>query len=166
MDGGPEAANGELLAVVATQAHDVLIAAHQLGERVGVARLAHLTGLNPNTLQHKLNLSCLTHHLNLAEAVVIQSASEDHRILQAMARTLGHVCIYVGPAPSGTTFDRVMELGREFGDLLAAVQEARADHRITENDIQRCERELSDLFRAGNALVASLRAEIPAGGAA
>ena len=70
----------------------------------GVAALSVRMGVSRNVLQNKLNPAIEYHKLTLDEALRMQALTGDVRVLQAMAETLGFVCI---PIPQ---FDGVADM--------------------------------------------------------
>lgn len=63
------------------------------GRTKGAALLAPLVGKTPATLSNEVNPAVSTHKLGLADAIVLQHATGDYRILQACAQTLNHLVI-------------------------------------------------------------------------
>lgn len=66
---------------------------YRKGRQQGAALLAPLVGKTPATLSNEVNPAVTTHKLGLADAIVLQHASGDYRILQACAQTLHHLVI-------------------------------------------------------------------------
>lgn len=119
--------------------------------------IAERTGLKLQILINKVSPTCDRNHLMLSEAVLIQRASGDHRILQAMADELGYVCI---PAPSQISDDDVAHaltsLCAEFGDYLRKIDESMRDERITPNEQRQMEKELAEMIASATHLQAVL----------
>lgn len=113
-------------------------AAYRLAHRYpgGVPALAARLGVSPNTLAHKLNPHCTTHHLYLSDAEALTALTGDPEIAQALAFACGHVCV---PAPAaldagGVLAERIAACGREFGDVMKATLDAIADGRVTQRE--------------------------------
>jgi len=62
----------------------------------GAEKLGPLVGINPKTLDNKVNPNMDSHGLMIDEAVRIQHATKDYRILCAEAVALNHVCVPIG----------------------------------------------------------------------
>lgn len=86
----------------------------------GAVKLAEKLGENPGTFLNRVNPETETHKLYLATAVQMQALSGDHRILYAMAGTLGEVCFKI-PDLSNVSDSALLELvckiGSEGGDF-------------------------------------------------
>lgn len=127
----------------------------------GVPALAQRMGMSQNTLAHKVSLNNDTHHLTLREAVTMQEVSQDKRITQAMCAALGGVFIDLACDHKATTMRQVMHMAKEFGDVLACVNDAVDDGVVNSNEMQRCEREAAELMVALNAVLAKVRSMMP-----
>lgn len=119
--------------------------------------VAERTGIKLQVLINKVSPTCDRNHLMLSEAVAIQRAAGDHRILRAMAEELGYVCI---PAPAMISDDDVAHalagLCAEFGDYLRKVDESMRDDRITPNEQRQLEKELAEMIASATHLQAVL----------
>lgn len=100
--------------------------------------LAKKIGKNPGTFLNEINPSTETHKLGLADATLMQVVSGDHRILYAMAATLGEGCFPLGDL-SRVSDDALLEIisrwmdeqgafFREFNQSLADGQVTRAEY--------------------------------------
>jgi hypothetical protein len=113
-------------------------------------------------LRGKVNPNDAGHHLTLAEALLMQSLSGDHRIIRAMADELGYVLI---PAPAISDEDISHALTRtcaEFGGYMRVIDEAMQDGQITTNERRDLERELGNMIGAATHLQALLSGRAPA----
>lgn len=117
----------------------------------GAVALAARLGKNPGTFLNKLNPGCETHHLTLSEAVQIQSLSGDHRVLHAMAATLGEICV---PAPdfSKVSDSALLELFAtmisEGGDFARKFNECLAQKRYAAKGYVELKREAYEFLQA------------------
>lgn len=157
--------NGDVHAAVATDMGLLDAAYHTVhGYEGGAPSLAPRVGMNANTLQNKVNPNNETHHLTLVESRNVMAMTKDFRMLHALGRDLGHVCIAVDMDGDGITVEKVMSMTKEFGETLAAVGDAtskhgEAGHRVTRNEMARVEREAGELLNAINRLVSNIRAQ-------
>lgn len=140
-------------------------AAYRLAHRYpgGVAALAARLGMSANTLQHKLNPHCSTHHLYLSDAEALTALTGDPEIAQALAFACGHVCI---PAPSvigadGALAERIASVGREFGDVMRATLDAIADGRVTQRELAEYDAQFHEFLAAAVGLRQKLVELIP-----
>ena len=147
----------------ATVGLDVLDAAYHTAHSFpgGVPALAQRMGMSNNTLQHKVSLHKDTHHLTLREAVAMQEVTQDKRIAQAMCCALGGVFIDLQADRKHSTLEQVMGMAKEFGDVLASVNDAVADGRVTDTEMHHCERQAAELIAALNATLATVRGLMP-----
>jgi hypothetical protein len=155
--------NGVVPESAATVGMDVHDAAYHLAHAYpgGVPALAQRMGMSANTLQHKVSLTNSTHHLTLRECVAMQDISGDKRVVQAMCGALGGVFLDMGYDTRNTTMEQVMHMAKEFGDVLAAVNDAVADGRVTHNEMQDCERQAAELQAALNGVLSVVRSLMP-----
>jgi len=123
--------------------------AHPDKSRRGPLGLSPLLGRSPNVISNKVNPNSEAHHLTVDEAVAIQNAAKDYRILQAEAAALNHVCIELADF-SGVSdvelLNAYARLHKEIGDLAATFSDALEDKRITR-------REFSDICKEGDDIV-------------
>lgn len=127
----------------------------------GVPALAQRMAMSHNTLSHKVGLNNSTHHLTLREAVTMQEVTGDARILHSMAGALGYACVSLRTDGGGTTLAEVMHMAKEFGDVLASINSAVADGRVTPNEMQDCERQAAELMAALNSVLGTVRNMMP-----
>lgn len=127
----------------------------------GVPALAQRMQASANSLFHKLDLNNTTHHLTLRESVTLQAITGDVRILQAMAGALGYVCINLRVAQGPTTMRDVMQMAKEFADVMISVNAAAEDGKVTPNEMQECERQTAELVAAVNTVLGTVRAMMP-----
>jgi len=115
--------------------------------------IAERTGIKLQVLINKVSPTCDRNHLMLSEAVAIQQAAGDHRILQAMAEDLGYVCV---PAPAvfsdGDVAHALSTMCGEFGDYLRKVDEALRDGQVTPNERRGLENELAEMIASATHL--------------
>lgn len=157
------AINGNLPAPPATIGLDVLDAAYHTAHDYpgGVPALAQRMAMSPNTLAHKVGLNCNTHHLSLREAQTMMDVTGDVRVLHALAGALGYTCISLHTGGSATTLETVMQMAKEFGDVLGSVNSAVADGRVSHNEMQECERQAAQLIAALNGVLVTVRGMMP-----
>lgn len=119
--------------------------------------IAERIGVKHQVLVNKVSPTCDRNHLMLAEALAIQKASGDHRVLHAMADELGYVCV---PNPAQMQDDDVAHalssLCAEFGDYLRKVDESLRDGRVTSNERRALEKELAEMIGSATHLQAVL----------
>jgi Phage regulatory protein CII (CP76) len=128
---------------------DVNDAAYRIGHRFpgGVPALAQRMGVNPSTLNHKLNINNESHHLSVSEAVALQHAAGDCSILYAMAWQLEHVAVPVPGLPvRGEVAMKLVQLGREVGDVFAKAEQALSDGEVTPNERREIAQEVSEVI--------------------
>ncbi len=110
----------------------------------GAKALATHLSVKPGTLSNKADPSIDTHHLNVSEALAIMLASEDYRILYALAGALHHSCI---PLPDYSLVSDVELLNAythfhaEVGQTALAINDALKDGRILRAEYRRIRRE-------------------------
>jgi len=108
--------------------------------------VAERTGIKLQVLINKVSPTCDRNHLMLDEAVRIEQASGDCRILFAHADELNYVCI---PKPGAVDDEDVAHalsgLCAEFGDYLRKVDESMRDSRVTPNERRMLENELAEM---------------------
>lgn len=127
----------------------------------GAVALAPLVGRSAAVLANKVNPTLDTHHLTVDEAVLIQHAAKDYRILYAEASALGHVCIklvdYSG-IPDIELLKAYTHFNKEVGDTADAINSALADGDITKQEFNRISKEMDEDVRAIFGLRARLEA--------
>ena len=125
---------------------DVFEAAYRVAHDFpgGAVELAKQIGENPGTFLNRVNPAQEEHKLWLAIAVRMQKASGDHRILYAMAATLGEVCFKVPDlkhVPDAALVELLCKIGKEGGDFYAATNEGLADRSFSRADFERIQTE-------------------------
>lgn len=151
----------------------VIDAAHQLVQAYpgGAESLAPRIGKNPTTMRHEINRTGPA-KLGLADAVSMSVMADDRRILNAFAAEMGCLVLQLPSSLScdSTSMERVSKMAKEFSDLIASVTAAKADGKVTANELAHVEREGAELMRAVQGLLAHVRsvheADMPQGGAA
>lgn len=122
--------------------------------------LAPRLGVNGMTLSHQVNPNNTNRNsLSLERSVEIQTFTQDFRILYAMARALGHVCIQVDEVEEQNVLASIAETVKEFSGYLTSVTESVADNRVTDNEMREIDNHLCTLVTQANnlrAIVASL----------
>ena len=105
----------------------------------GARALAPLVGMVAGTLSNKVNPHVETHHLTLDEAVAIQHATDDRRIIEIEARILGGAFIrlndfeFVSDTELLTTY---AEWHAAIGNTSQSIKQALADHKITKKELK------------------------------
>ncbi len=151
----------------------LLDAAHQLVQAYpgGAESLAPRFGKNPTTLRHEVNRTGSA-KLGLVDAVSMSVMADDRRVLNAFAAEMGCLVLQLPASLSadGTSMERVSQMAKEFADLIASVTAAKADGKVTANELAHVEREGAELIQACQSLLAHIRsvheAGTPQGGAA
>lgn len=127
--------------------HDYPGGAASLGPRIGISSQVLINKVNPHQEHHKLSLS---------ESVKLQAITGDLRILDAMASSLGCVCIPTGNLPAVgdmELLDSFMSVVRELGELSAEFQRDWADGRITPKEHDRIKQEAYEVQQSLAALM-------------
>lgn len=130
----------------------------------GSVSLAPRLNKASTTLSHEVTATG-TAKLGLLDAVKITAFSGDLRILQAWAVEAGQMLL---PLPatgdqSDECLARVSSTAKEFADLLAAAAEGLSDGAVSDNELDRLEREAGELFSAVHALLKAMRDRNQAG---
>lgn len=116
----------------------------------GAPSLAPRMGKSPHTLNHEVTGNGSA-KLGLVDAAKACQLTHDYRILYAFAEACAHVCI---PMPVDSAVDaqgvlhQLAQTSREFSELCAEVCGSAADGRITDNELERIDRERMDLMGA------------------
>lgn len=132
---------------------DVFEAAYRVAHDFpgGATALAARMGKNPGTLMNELNPSQEGHKLGVGDATAMQAISGDHRILHAMAHTLGEVCFRV-PDLHRVSDDALLEhinaIGVEAGQFHAAIRQALQYRKFTREDYKHVRQEAMDYIAA------------------
>jgi predicted ATP-dependent Lon-type protease len=100
-----------------------------------VAKMAAKMGMSVGTLYNKSNLNeSSPHKVSLGEAVLVQVISEDHRIVEAMAHTLGGVYVKlpnIRVASDAALLDMVSEISIKNGNFHQELKDALEDGKFT-----------------------------------
>lgn len=125
----------------------------------GAVALAPKLGLQPGTLANKANPQ-QEHQLTLREAVPLMLATQDFRILEALAAELGHTLCAL---PDGDISD--IELLTQYatfqdaiGRKAASIRHALEDHVITPAEAREIREAFHRVCRAGLAVVSRIEA--------
>lgn len=130
------------------------------GGNKGAPALAPLCNMGVGTLLNKVNPD-QPHELKVREAVSIQQAAGDYRILQAEASLLDHVCIRL------QRYDHVSDVEllnlyadyhAELGKTATAIAKTLADHRVERAELLAVEKAFFEATRAGLAFLDRLKA--------
>lgn len=126
----------------------------------GIEALALRMKRNPTTLGHELRGQG-TAKLGLEDAAALTAFSKDLRILEAWNAEHGLVVIRMPDVPSGPVggcLDKLSATAKEFSELVTEVASDMSDGRISDNELQRIEREASELLASVHTLLGSARA--------
>lgn len=128
----------------------------------GVPAVAKLMQVSANTLQHKLNPANTTHHLTLQEALVLQLATGNVAVLQAMAKQLGYTVQRATPDQSGgDPVEAFMQFQAQVGDFSRATADALLELPVKPNAQRRVEFRGQELLAATAHLVSTTAALVP-----
>ncbi len=116
------------------------------------------------TLSHEVAATG-TAKFGLLDAVKVTAFAGDLRILQAWALEAGQMLLPLPDlaAQSDESLAHVAAAAKEFSDLVATAAETLTDGRVSDNEMDRLEREASELFAAVHGLLKSLRDRYHAG---
>jgi hypothetical protein len=106
----------------------------------GAVALGARCGIDSTLLSNKVNPNNDRNHLMLKEAVRIQVASGDHRILHAMADNLGELCIPLPTVQDGDEMQATLRSMRAFGAMMGETEDALDDGRMTPNELNELKR--------------------------
>lgn len=129
----------------------------------GAVKLAPRVNMNAGTLQNKANPGIETHQLSVKEAVAIQSATGDVRILQAEALTLGYCCIPLGDFTGTSDIELLNSYAAwhaEISEITQAVVNAIGDRCISRDEYERVRLELHQDAQRGFEFLSRLEALI------
>ncbi len=125
----------------------------------GAVGLAARLGIPSGTLSNKANPSIPEAPLGLKEAIRIQLAADDYRILHEVNAELGH-CAYQLPAkPHGSdleVLDAYVQVHISAGEKALAIQQSLSDGRITQEELRSIRTLFDRRVRAGLELIACL----------
>lgn len=125
----------------------------------GSQSLAPRMGKSATSLSHEVTCTG-TAKLGLLDAAKITMLTGDLRILQAFAANQGQMLVPLPhlEAMSDDSMLRLADAAREFGEMCTAVASTLADGVITDNELERIDRESGELIASVHALRESLAA--------
>lgn len=109
----------------------------------GAKPLAQRVGMNAGTLCNKVH-PAMQHKLTVDEAVALQAAAEDYRLLYAEAQALGHACVKLGDFSTTSDIellDAYAAWHAEIGETAQAIRDGIAAGRLTADLVQKIKRE-------------------------
>lgn len=118
----------------------------------GAVKLASQLAMNAGTLSNKVNPGCEGHHLSVREALAIQHATRDFRIIQAEAQLLDGIFLHFGHIPRVSDTELLTAYARwheDIGETAKAIAEALADGKISRTEINRVRKEFQDDIARG-----------------
>lgn len=123
----------------------------------GAQSLAPRMGKSACSLSHEVTVTG-TAKFGLLDAAKVVALTGDLRILQAFAANAGQMLV---PLPhidvqANDSMLRLADAAREFGELCTAVASTLADGVITDNELERVDRESGELIASVHALRESL----------
>ncbi len=127
----------------------------------GAVKLGPLVGISPGTLSNKVNPTLDTHKLSVEEAVVVQNATRDYRILYAMAMELNHSCIPLGDFNGVSDVELLNAYAAwhaEIGQAADAIRNALEDARVTRAEFERVRKEFHEGTQRGFEFLTRLEA--------
>lgn len=110
----------------------------------GAVKLAQRMGKNPGTFLNQVNPEQETHKLWLGDAVLMQTLSHDHRILHAMAATLGEVCFRIPDLKNVSDqalIELICKIGHEGGHFYQVINSGISQTRFTRQALERIREE-------------------------
>lgn len=124
----------------------------------GAAALAVRMKKSYTTLCHEVTATGSA-KLGLLDAKKISDFSGDMRILQAWAGEAGQMLVPLPVLGDGSDecLARAADAAKEFSDLLGVVSAGLADGTVSDNELDRVQREATQLFAAVHALLASVQ---------
>lgn len=155
---------GRKYALRRKQALDVFEAFRELVFLADVQKLAPLMGLKPGTLYNKADAGDDTHNQpTLRDVVLATQATGDFRVLDALDEMFGRAafdCLKFTEVSDEALLDLLARLGKEHGEVHAALADALKDKRFSLQDLQRIRAEAFDTVSALMTLVARLEAYV------
>lgn len=118
----------------------------------GAAQLAPQVNMNPGTLANKANPSMKNHHLTVEEAVAIQKAKQDFRLLAAEAAALNHAIVPLGNFEGVSDIEILTAYANyhsEIGQTSIVIAEALNDIRITRDEYLAVHQEFFEAVSTG-----------------
>lgn len=122
----------------------------------GAESLAPRMRISASSLSHKVSPTYPAAHCSPDEMATIIELTGDHGPMQALAERLGYMLMPL-PAvgiPGDEFAQRLANSVREFGEFVAEVAKDLADNEVSDNELRRIERELSEMMGAAQALYA------------
>lgn len=121
----------------------------------GARKLAERMGKSPTSLCHEVNPpDGSTAKFGLLDAAKVMDLTGDHRIMHALAQRLGGMFLPLsGMDLESSDAMHLAEVAREFGELMAVVASSTVDGVITDNELDRIQREWGELQRVGAQMV-------------
>lgn len=130
--------------------HPLLIAARLVVRDMGGAdQAARHLGKSGSTLAHEIDPNYPSAKLGLLDAATLSAAASDARIASAFAAECGGVYLQLPQAASEAdddTMRHITALVGEFGDVLREVSSAAADGCVTDNELDRVQREAVEVI--------------------
>jgi hypothetical protein len=142
----------------------VIAAAKRLAVRQegGIGGMAEMIGVNPTTFAHKLTQQGSA-NLFVTEIERMTELTRDPEIAQALALLADCVLIPMAPSTAdGALTEEIIAVGKEFGDVMRAAQEALKDGRVTARELANFDQQWMELNIAAAALRAELKRRVPA----
>lgn len=141
---------------------NVLDAFHQTVHAAdgGCEALAIRLGMSAAILRNKANPNHSTNKPMLDDADRVMGLTGDHRVLHALARNHGYVCVRMdGAAPASdiAILELVTRIWAASGDVGAEVYATLADGIVEQHEIERVEEAVYQVNRALSEMVARLR---------
>lgn len=130
--------------------HDFPGGATALGARAGIDGMLLSNKVNPNNDRN---------HLMLKEAVRIQVASGDHRILHAMADNLGELCVPLPAVHDDDLMQATLRSVQCFGEMMGETERALHDGRVSSNELKRIQGAMLEAVAHVTALYSLLQAK-------
>lgn len=132
----------------------------------GAESLAPRMRISASSLSHKVSPTYPGAHCSPDEMATIMELTGDHGPMQALAGRLGYMLMPL-PAvgmPGDQFAQRLATSVQEFGEFVAEVAKDLADNQVSDNELRRIERELSEMMVAAQALYAyaAARNKLPA----
>lgn len=125
----------------------------------GSESLAPRMGMRASSLDHKVSPTYPGAHCSPQEMAAIMELTGDHGPLQALAMRLGYALLPLPRADDVAQIDGelVRQLAssvREFGEFITEISTDLADGKVSDNELRRIERELTDMMTAAQSLYA------------
>lgn len=108
----------------------------------GARAVAAMIGMRDTILADKCRPSDRGHHLMVNEALSIQIATGDHRILFAEAEELGYMLVKLPSIDDSDFTTEALRTVKEFGDFIGKCGEVLEDGKVSRNELRAVEKEL------------------------